>query len=57
VIISGGVASNSHIRNSILKNLKDYEILLPAVDNSSDNALGLAFLPIIDRWHNEVKTY
>ena len=55
IIISGGVASNSHIRNIILKNTSDYDIIFPAVGNSSDNALGLAFLPIIDRWHNEVK--
>lgn len=56
VIISGGVASNSYIRNKILKSITEYEILFPAVNNSSDNAIGLAFLPIIDRWQNEIKT-
>lgn len=56
VIISGGVASNSYIRKYIKDYFKDYEILFPAVDNSSDNGLGLAFLPIIDRWYNEIKT-
>lgn len=57
VIISGGVASNSYIRSYILENIKDYEILFPSVENSSDNAVGLAFLPIIDRWYNEIKTH
>lgn len=57
LIISGGVASNSYIRNYIMKSIKGYEILFPAVNNSSDNAVGLAFLPIIDRWYNEIKTY
>ena len=57
VIISGGVASNSYIRNYILDNNSDYEILLPTVENSSDNAVGLTFLPIIDRWYNETKTH
>ena len=56
VIISGGVASNRCIRNYIIDNIKDYEIIFPAVENSSDNAVGLAFLPIIDRWYNENKT-
>ncbi|HAS91088.1 MAG TPA: hypothetical protein PL127_00625 [Sedimentibacter sp.] len=56
LIISGGVASNSYIRNYITKSVKGYEVLFPAVNNSSDNALGLAYLPIIDRWHNEIKT-
>ncbi|NLK65815.1 MAG: hypothetical protein GX289_12090 [Tissierellia bacterium] len=56
VIISGGVASNRLIRNYILKQIKEYEIIFPSLYNSSDNALGLAFLPIIDRWHNENKT-
>ncbi len=57
IIITGGVASNNHIRNSILKNIKEYEIIFPSVNNSSDNAVGLAFLPIIDRWYNENKAY
>lgn len=61
LLISGGVASNNYIRNYIINNIKEYvgyedEILFPSVRNSSDNALGLAFLPIIDRWYNEIKT-
>jgi N6-L-threonylcarbamoyladenine synthase len=56
VIISGGVASNRHIRNSILENIKEYEIIFPSLNNSSDNAVGLAILPVIDRCHNEIKT-
>lgn len=55
VIISGGVASNSYIRNYILNCLKGYETIFPSPKNSSDNALGLAYLPIIDRWYNENK--
>jgi N6-L-threonylcarbamoyladenine synthase len=58
IIIAGGVSSNSIIRNLILNNLKDeYNIILPERENSSDNAVGTAFLPIIDRWYNEIKTY
>lgn len=57
IIISGGVASNNYIRNYILENIKDYKIIFPSVKNSSDNAVGLAFLPIIDRWYNEIKTH
>lgn len=58
LIIAGGVASNNIIRNLILNNLKDeYNIILPERENSSDNAVGTAFLPIIDRWYNEIKAY
>ncbi len=58
LIIAGGVATNSIIRNLILNNLKnEYNIILPERENSSDNAVGTAFLPIIDRWYNEIKTY
>jgi N6-L-threonylcarbamoyladenine synthase len=58
LIIAGGVASNSIIRKLILDNLKDeYKIILPERENSSDNAVGTAFLPIIDRWYNEIKTH
>lgn len=58
IIIAGGVASNSTIRNLILENLNhEYNIILPERENSSDNAVGTAFLPIIDRWYNEIKTY
>lgn len=57
VIIAGGVASNSIIRDLVLKKLKDkYKIILPTKENSSDNAVGVSMLPIIDRWYNEIKT-
>lgn len=57
IIITGGVASNSFIRKHILNNLdKNINILLPTKENATDNAIGTAFLPIIDRWYNEVKT-
>ncbi len=57
VIISGGVAANSYIRSYISNNINNYEILFPEMKNSSDNAIGVAFLPIIDRWYNEIKTH
>ncbi|MEL7646769.1 MAG: hypothetical protein AAGU76_01690 [Sedimentibacter sp.] len=57
IIIAGGVASNSMIRTTLLSRLKEnFEIILPSRENSSDNAVGTAFLPIIDRWYHEVKT-
>lgn len=57
VIIAGGVASNSIIRNLVLENLNnDFTIILPTKENSSDNAVGVSILPIIDRWYNEIKT-
>lgn len=54
IIISGGVSANNIIR----ENLKDmymekYDLIFPLNELSSDNALGNAFLPIIDRWYNE----
>jgi len=54
IIISGGVSANNIIRNE----LKDiymakYDLIFPSNELSSDNALGNAFLPIIDRWYNE----
>lgn len=56
IIIAGGVASNSLIRERILNNLNDkYNIILPTKENASDNAVGTAFLPIIDRWYDETK--
>lgn len=55
ILITGGVASNSIIRNSI-KNKIPYKIIFPTEKNSTDNALGTAYLPIIDRWYNEIKT-
>ncbi len=56
IIIAGGVASNLLIRKLILNKLSQFNIILPTKENSSDNAVGTAFLPIIDRWYNEVKT-
>ncbi|NYB73516.1 hypothetical protein HZF24_05120 [Sedimentibacter hydroxybenzoicus DSM 7310] len=57
IIIAGGVASNSLIRKRILNKLNnEYNVILPTKENASDNAVGTAFLPIIDRWYNEIKT-
>ncbi len=57
VILAGGVASNGIIRNSILERLdNEFKIILPTKENSSDNAVGVSFLPIIDRWYDEIKT-
>jgi len=54
IIITGGVASNSTIRKLVLDRIGNYyKIIFPSVKNSSDNAIGTAFLPIIDRWYNE----
>ncbi len=57
VIITGGVASNSIIRKYVSDKINSkYKIILPAKENSSDNAVGVSLLPIIDRWYNEIKT-
>lgn len=57
IIITGGVASNSTIRKIILESLnKRYKVIFPSKENSSDNAIGVAYIPIIDRWYNEAKT-
>lgn len=57
VLIAGGVASNSIIRNLVLEKLNnEFRIILPTKENSSDNAVGVSMLPIIDRWYNEIKT-
>ncbi|MDD2494565.1 MAG: hypothetical protein PHE29_05155 [Tissierellia bacterium] len=54
IIITGGVAANSIIRNMVISKFSfEYNIIFPSRDNSSDNAVGLAYLPIIDRWYNE----
>ncbi len=54
VIVTGGVASNSTIRKMILEQLENqFKIIFPSIKNSSDNAVGTAFLPIIDRWYDE----
>lgn len=58
IIITGGVSSNIIIRNLTENNLKHkFKLLFPSNKNSSDNAIGIAFLPIIDRWYNETKAY
>lgn len=57
VILAGGVASNVIIRKSVLEKLdNEFKIILPTKENSSDNAVGVSFLPIIDRWYDEIKT-
>lgn len=57
LIISGGVIANNYIRENIKKYMQDICILIfPLKEYSSDNAIGTAFLPIIDRWHDENKT-
>lgn len=57
IIITGGVASNSTIRKIVIENLnKQYKVIFPSKENSSDNAIGVAYMPIIDRWYNETKT-
>jgi len=57
IIITGGVASNSTIRKIVLEDLKTkYKVIFPSKENSSDNAIGVAYMPIIDRWYNEAKT-
>ncbi len=58
IIIAGGVASNNIIRNDVNNMLKkNYNVIFSAKENSSDNAVGVAYMPIIDRWYNEIKTY
>lgn len=58
IIIAGGVSSNNMIRNEIIKCLdKKNNIIFPSIENSSDNAVGVAYMIIIDRWYNEIKTY
>lgn len=57
VIIAGGVASNGLIRSCVSEKLNnEFNVILPTKENSSDNAVGVSFLPIIDRWYNEIKT-
>ena len=57
IIITGGVASNSTVRKIVLESLNEqYKVILPSKENSSDNAIGIAYMPIIDRWYNEAKT-
>jgi N6-L-threonylcarbamoyladenine synthase len=57
IIIAGGVASNRIIRRIVTEKLNNqYEVIFPSTENSSDNAIGVAFMPLIDRWYNEAKT-
>lgn len=54
IIVTGGVASNSTIRKMILEQLENqFKIIFPSIRNSSDNAIGIALMPIIDRWYDE----
>ena len=57
VILAGGVASNGMIRSLVSEKLNQYKVIFPTKENSSDNAVGVSFLPIIDRWYNENKTH
>jgi N6-L-threonylcarbamoyladenine synthase len=57
IIITGGVASNGIIREMLSRELEnEFNIIFPSRENSSDNAVGIAYLPLIDRWYNETKT-
>ncbi len=57
IILAGGVASNGIIRSLVSEKLNnEFKIILPTKENSSDNAVGVSFLPIIDRWYDEIKT-
>jgi len=56
IIISGGVSANKYIRNYINNNISKYDIIFPKNELSSDNSVGNAMLPLIDRWYNEIKT-
>lgn len=54
IVISGGVSSNEIIRKELGKYFKDkYFLIFPNSGLSRDNAIGNAFLPIIDRWYDE----
>lgn len=56
IVISGGVSANKLIRKYILDTYKEkYNIILPENVLSTDNSVGNAMLPIIDRWYNETK--
>lgn len=56
ITITGGVAANSIIRDMITNKFSlKYKVIFPWKENSSDNAVGLAYLPIIDRWYNETQ--
>ena len=57
IILAGGVASNVIIRSLVVEKLNRYNVIFPTKENSSDNAAGVSFLPIIDRWYDENKTY
>lgn len=56
ISITGGVAANSIIRDIITSKFSEkYKMIFPSIEYSSDNAVGLAYLPIIDRWYNETQ--
>ncbi len=57
IVITGGVSSNNYLRYNIEKQLsKDFKIIFPNIGCSTDNALGNCFLPVMDRWFNEIKS-
>lgn len=53
IIVTGGVASNSIVRNKMTDRFgSEVKLVFPSISNSSDNAVGSAYLPIIDRWYS-----
>lgn len=56
IIISGGVSANSVIRSKIDHSIgSKYDIIFPENGLSSDNSIGNAMLPLMDRWYYENK--
>lgn len=55
IVISGGVSSNSYIRDSLYNYYNDIDIIFPERKYSADNSIGNAVLPVMDRWYNEIK--
>jgi len=54
IVISGGVSANKYIREYIVNYFKNkYDIIFPKSEYSSDNSVGNAMLPLIDRWYHE----
>lgn len=49
IFVVGGVASNTIIRNSILKKFSDLDVIFTNKDLSSDNAVGIAYLARINK--------
>lgn len=53
IIVTGGVASNNIVRDKITERFNsEVKLVFPSISNSSDNAVGNAYLPIIDRWYS-----